>query len=340
MRTPYFAAAAIGFALAGCAMGGDPGSTVPHGEAASSARAPLSVKPTIRPSVLYYADNANTVYAVSQGASGSTLPARTIYPSSFYQASIVSLATLADGRLAVAQDQMVSSTVRQCRIVIEPANANGNPYVTNDWCEPNESTVPMAVARNTFGGVDVLYNNITEMSEPIRRFAGDGSIVSTLQPATNTEVLATDAAGNDYIVGHFTPTLHVIEYAATATSPANTLADFPVPLGNNAWGSAVAPDNTLYLINGEFPNQTIVAIVGNAVTRTIGPFPNKYVSSIAVDAVGNLYVAMNPDTTIPGTPPIIRVYAPDANGKPLPLKTITPQLAGNGNAIMAITTYN
>ncbi|MDB5094123.1 MAG: hypothetical protein JWO85_2224, partial [Candidatus Eremiobacteraeota bacterium] len=38
--------------------------------------------------------------------------------------------------------------------------------------------------------------------------------------------------------------------------------------------------------------------------------------------------------------PIIRVYAPDANGKPAPLRVITPHITGNGTAIMAITTDN
>jgi hypothetical protein len=339
MRTPYVAAAVLGFALAGCASGAGPGSTNPPlGGASSSLRSPLMALPTPRPSVLYYADNTDTAYSISQDASGPTVPARKFWPTGGNE-FISSMATLADGRLAIVEDQVVGS-IRKCRIVIQPANGNGSAWVANWFCEPNTYTIPHAVGRNTLGGVDVLYDDLTLQVERIRRFSANGTVASTLDVGVGSQVLGTntDSNGYDYIVGHTGSALEVIKYDATATNAANPLADFTVALGNNAWGAAVAPDQTLYLIQDEFPNQMIVAIAGNAIVRTIGPFPLWHVSAIAVDELGKLYVALNSGATTNPPASNIRVYAPDANGHPLPLKIITPQL--NGAKIMSLATDN
>ena len=274
---------------------------------------------------------------MSQAASGLTAPARTFVPTGLHEV-ISSLATQSDGRLAILEDQTLNN-LRTCRIVIEPANAGG---IWQNWfCSLNQPTIPIGIGRNTFGGVDVLYDDLNLNLNPIKRFAGNGAVVSALNLGVQARVLGTntDSNGYDYIVAFTSSALEVIKYAQTATSAANPLADFTVPLGGNAWAGAAAPNGTLYFVNQAFPNQSIVAISGGAVTQTIGPFPTWHLQSVAVDAFGRLYVARNPDPATNSAAPNIRVYAPDANGIQQPLKTITPQLTA-GTTLMAITTDN
>ncbi len=62
---------------------------------------------------------------------------------------------------------------------------------------------------------------------------------------------------------------------------------------------ATAPDHTVYVAAGMFlggglVNQYIYAYPQGATapSRTLGPYPNNYVTAMAVDAQGQLYVAL------------------------------------------------
>ncbi len=150
----------------------------------------------------------------------------------------------------------------------------------------------------------------------------------TLTPTFNPLWLATDNGGHDYLANNQG---EIRKYKGSETNPANDVADCTITAAGGDGPIAVAPDKTIYIVvksqTGGIADETIDAITGctsgtATVSRTIGPFGNQYISALAVDNEGELYVAMNLLTNAP--PATVRVYASFANGKPTPLRIITP----------------
>ncbi|MDB5094359.1 MAG: hypothetical protein JWO85_2460 [Candidatus Eremiobacteraeota bacterium] len=281
---------------------------------------PNSVPP---PGPQLYIDAADgNVYAFPLSASGVTAPSRTItpHPNDVNHQSIQSIATLADGKLAILQNTNLSGVAR-CRVVVEPANASGPSTAQNQWCDPSAAvaTYGTAIARNAAGGFDLLYENDTVFATHLNRFGADGAtLVNTMPPIAATLTFATDNLGRDYLLS---PNGEVRKYKAATTDGAVTAGDYIVA-GSTFRKIAVAPDKTVYVAYGAFGSEVIVAVVNGIVTRTIGPFGKFDVSSLAVDSLGELYVGLAPLDL--NTVAVLKVFGPTANGKDAPLRILTP----------------
>ena len=168
----------------------------------------------------------------------------------------------------------------------------------------------------------------------MRRFGPTGTTISTLPlPSGDAPIsLATDRGGHDYVDPLF-QNGHMLEYGPTTTDPAAPNRDYSVTCCARLDALAVSPivPKTIYAVvlqdSGGIVNEKIIALAPGATTpsRTIGPFPQHYITAMAVDSQGLLYVAMNP--VAGGTGSSVRVYASDAFGTPTPLRKIVPNPA-------------
>ncbi len=343
-------------ALAGCSGGG--GSILSGGGATqlsprtvstfSPSPTPLPTPTPAPPNGTLYVAGSATVFALPLSSNGTTTATRSIKPHPSQSRTNAGIATNADGTLDVLQNYVDNTTTTgRCQIVVEPANANGSPAASNTDCDSTATTgtTGTALARNAAGGFDVVYS--TQSQFLVKRFSSDGATVaSTLTlgpPAFAGQFLGTDSGGHDYLAD---VNGEIRKYKATATSVTDSVADCTITAPNADGPLAVAPDKTIYIVDNTtamvppanpLANQQIDAITGcgtgaaaATVSRTIGPFPNQYVSALAVDSQGELYVAMNSNAESNQPPSVIRVYASNANSataKPLPLRIITPSPA-------------
>lgn len=331
-RRTRILAAALVTALAGCGGAGSVAPAVHAPAGQNAAAATRSTSGDRQDGTLYYA-TTSTVYALPLTAKGRTTATRSITPHPEQQGITTAIATNADGTLDVQQNYFDSA--EHCRVDVEPADADGSPTSTTIACDASSSTQGDGVARNDFGGFDVLYN--TPNNFIVKRFADDGSLPKhtlTLGPPGFAGLyLGTDRGGHDYLADNGG---EVREYTRHATSVDDPIADCTVSAFNGDGPLAVAPDKTIYLVvkSGDgLANASIDAITGcgtsgpATVSRTIGPFPDGYVSALAVDDQGALYVGLNSlDGTTPST---ISVFDKTANGAPAPNRVIKPTPSTN-----------
>jgi len=323
--------------LAACAGAGS-SSPVPFASANGADRAPQRVvEGTSRgaaapPSGTLYVAETGTVHAFPLGANGTTSSLRDITPHPNQSQLIAGLAVSADGTLDILESYPPSSSrvggpssAGFCRVVVESATASGSPpAVGTNLCDPSDTGTALGIATNTVGGYDVLFSDTTLGADILRRFGSDGtSTVSTLVLDFYRLSLAADRGGHDYI-GRADGRVVMYKAETTdATAPASdvTLASIP-QLGP----IAVSPgaDRTVYAVVGAIGSQNIDAFTAGSstISRTIGPFPNNYISAMAVDLDGSLYVALNANGG--GAASVIRVYDSAAVGKATPLRTIVP----------------
>jgi hypothetical protein len=277
---------------------------------------------------LYYADTSN-VYALPLMAKGSSTATRTITPHPENQGINTALATNEDGTLDVLHNYF-DDTGEHCRVTVEPADANGSPVATDVPCDTVPSTQGDGVARNAFDGFDVLYN--TPNTFIVKRFANDGASPKrtlTLGPPGFAGLyLATDPGGHDYLVNSGG---EIRKYTPHETNVDAQIADCTVSAFYGDGPLTVARDKTIYLMvrggdtlaNSSIEAITVCGTSGAAtVSRTIGPFPDSYISAMAVDDQGALYVGLNAlDGASPST---IAVFDKTANGAPAPKRVIAP----------------
>ncbi len=299
--------------------------------------------PTPAGGTLYVATTATT-YALPLTGNGTTAATRSITPHPNQTDRVTTaIATNADGTLDVQQLYSLATPTptplpsaspgvnQHCQTVVEPSNANGSPAATNVNCGSDLTTQTQGdgVARNFSGGFDQLYN--TPNIGVLERYSGDGaSLINSMTFPSGTGFwpfyVATDVGGHDYLSNNGV----IRKYKSSETNAANYVASCTF---NGYYGSgamAVAPDKTIYIVQkteGDLANEQIDAITNctsgaATVSRTIGPFPNQYISALAVDNEGELYVAMNLLTN--ASPSKVRVYASFAAGTPTPLRIITP----------------
>jgi len=334
-----FAALSIAI-LAGC--GGGAHSVPSDGRTAATLQGGAQkTTSTLKDGTLYYA-TTSTVYALPLNAKGNAAATRSITPHPEQQGITTAVATNADGTLDVQQNYF-DDTGEHCRVDVEPADANGSPASTTVACDATPGTQGDGVARNGFGGFDILYN--TPNSFIVKRFATDGAALQntlTLGPPGFAGLyLATDRGGRDYLVNSGG---EIRQYRRHATSVDNTLEDCTVSAFYGDGPLAVASDKAIYLVvrtEGDLANSTIQAITScpasgpATVSRTIGPFPTTYISAMAVDNAGRLYVGLN---AIDGaSPSTIAVFDATANGAPAPQRTISPN--PGTNFIRGLATY-
>ena len=336
--------AAVAALLAGCGGGGGSGvSTLPsqlkHPEVAATA----SPSPTPGPT-LYVAD-VTKVYAYPLSGNGTLAPSRTIVPhptDTTHSFAYDSLATGTDGSLYVLDNFFTGPANNEtefCRVDQYPATASGSPSVPVYLCDPTNPTQGEGIARNTQSGFDIAFRNgdpLGQTAPPyaIRRFGSGGTVASTLTLSSGVAPisLATDRGGHEYI-DPLGGNGHMLEYAPTTTDPTLPSRDYNVSCCARLDALAVSQivPKTIYAVvlqdAGGIANEKIIALAPGATTpsRTIGPFPQHYITAMAVDSQGLLYVAMNPDAG--GVGSSIRVYASDAVGTPTPLRKIVPNPA-------------
>ena len=333
---------AVSLLVAAC--GGRSTSSIPA--AANAASIARSVASAAAPSTAtIYVGTQTSVLAFPLAGSGTLEPSRTIVPHPNQgRQTIDGLATNADGTLAILQNFSVLTTpttvVGHCRVVIESATADGSPPASNVQCNPNGPTAGYGIARNTAGGFDLAFEDGDPNNAPahvLRRFGSDGAgVVSSAPLGFVPSYLAVDRGGHDFLDSYNYRGEIFLFKAANTSGIADTTTN--VDLNKTLSAIAVSPgaDRTIYV--AQYPDcchvqgESIVALApGSATpTRTIGPFVNMVISAMAVDAAGELIVAMNAYNGNTGA--VVRVYAPDANnaagGKPVPLRTIYPTVNG------------
>ncbi len=358
-HTVVFAALLAAGIAAGCSGGGG-GAVAPAGTTSNPLSPKVNVTSTPTPSptptptadptpsggTLYYGGTAS-VYAIPLTSNGATTASRTITPHPNQpNRSLTGIATNADGTLDIQENYWTVATpapspspsatptqITQCQTVVEAADANGSPGATNVACDPSSTGWQNGdgVARNAIGGFDQVYD-----LRYLKHYQADGATLqSTLDLiGYGPWTLATDAGGHDYIANNQGG---IYKYQASATSSSDHVASCTVNAPNGDGPIAVAPDKTIYIFvkttdpspanvnaNGQIDAITSCGTSGAAATvsRVIGPFGNFYVTGLAVDKEGELYVALSPITNTGAG--VIRVYSSFANGKPTPLRIITP----------------
>jgi hypothetical protein len=325
--------------LAGCGGIMSQTSAVPGRESAPTSHTPQgnitvasptpSPSPTVSPTpsgTLYAADIAQ-VYAYPLGEANSPTSAqRVIKPHPTQTQNVFGIATNADGTLDILQTHYVGSQAQYCRVTVESATANGSPQALgNPLCDPSDTGQGQAIARNTVGGFDVLFPDLTTSKDVVRRFGSDGnSVSSTLVLNFFPSYLATDTGGHDYVD---TSGGRIVEYAPGSTDPTTpvydgTLAGSP-QLGPIAVSPGVGANRTVYVVDGPITSQYVDALAPHSTTivRRIGPITGHTISALAVDSQGNLYMATASNSTNQAK---IRVYGPTANGTPPPDRVIVP----------------
>ena len=227
------------------------------------------------------------------------------------------------------------SQVEFCRVIKYGPNDSGTPTVPEYLCDPSSPTQGEGIARNTSGGYDVAFRiGSPATGYDVRRFDSGGTAINTLPLASGVAPisLATDRGGHDYIDPLF-QNGRILEYAPATTDPAAPSRDYNVTCCAKLDALAVSQivPKTIYAVvlqdAGGVANEKIIALAPGATTpsRTLGPFPQHYITAMAVDSQGLLYVAMNP--VAGGVGSSIRVYASDAVGTPTPLRKIVPNPA-------------
>ena len=314
--------ALAGMLLAGCG-GGAGTSALPHadGRAPSAAR-PLVGSPS--PGTLYVADHWGA-FAYDLTASDPATALRSIvpHPSQINTELIQGLATAPDGTLAILQNYFVGDD-QYCRTVVEPANADTGISALGTYpCDPAALTQGEAIARGT-SGFDIVYR--IDNGYSIEHLAPGGTVSGTLRlPAGLYDGIATTATGSDYVSDI---SGNVLKYGAGATDPTASLAHLVVPGPVAIHALASASDHTLYVAAGPLGNEYIYAYPQGATApaRTLGPYANNYVTSMAVDAQNQLYVGFS---AVQGGSNEVRVYAADATGKPAAVRHITNPVPGS-----------
>jgi hypothetical protein len=324
--------AAAGLALAGCGGGASTG-PVPTSQADSHGRQVQSLQAA---GTLYVADISH-VYAYDLMASDPATVQRTVtpHPKTINSELIQGIATGSDGTLAILQNYFDQSNNEYCRIVVFPSNADtGTLANANYYCDPIVVTQGESIARSPSGWDIVYRKNLGPSTYQVQRLGYNGTVNSTLAlPSGIWNQIAVTSAGNDFVsdlAGH------VQKWPGSATGPGGSTETITVPntVEPKIWALAEAPDKTLYVAAGMFGtssnsyagNEYVFAYPGGSTSpaRAIGPFTNNYITALAVDASGELYVATNSDQA-PGQTRHnrIQVFAADANGKDAPVRSIT-----------------
>jgi hypothetical protein len=335
--------AGVAALLAACGGGGSGVATLPGTvKHTNSAAAPVSTTP---PATVYIGD-VTKVYAYPLGGNGTLAPSRTIVPhpeDNTHSLAFDSLATGTDGSLFVLDNYFTGPANNQtefCRALQYGPADTGSPSVPEYYPDPNFETPNQGegIARNTQSGFDLAFRNGGGGGPyGIMRFGDAGAGITAVDvlplPSGFAPVsLATDRGGHDYLDA-LGQNGRVVEYASTATSASATTRDYTVA-GSPKLGALTVSQlvpKMIYAVvmpsAGGLANETIIVLAPGATTpsRTLGPFPNHYITAMAVDSQGLLYVAMNP--VAGGTGASIRVYASNAVGTMPPVRHIVPNPA-------------
>jgi hypothetical protein len=296
--------------------------------------AQLTVTVSATPAGTLYLASNNVIGAYPLGANGPTAPERTITGFTGRNSEAVeAIATAATGELWVVQDAGTSPLSARCNVIVESATAAGTSGVLNTFA--CQSPTGEAIARGANGQMDVVVD--VGCCRVVRRFLGSTLVSTFTPPAMFRPGIATDAAGDLYVV---TASNRVDEFAPNASDGAAPLRTITFAGGYQIGAIAAAPDGTLHVMRrltaaGSAPEpEYIDTVLPGATTpsRSQGPWIYNDITALACDDLGELYVAMQ---ALDGSGAGVRVFPANASGKPPPLRII-PSPGGAAIKAMAI----
>jgi hypothetical protein len=321
------AGAALVAFLGGCTAGA--GTSLP---AAANAANPFSS------STLYVAA-ADRVNAFNLDAAGTTAPNRSITivnPSFITSSKIAAIATRAGGVLGVLED-VVDVTYPSETIIVEvSASANGSvtPPGTFGFCGSYGSTA--------CHGTGLVHMPSGAWAALLRGAVGHRLqyVVDGLSPVagSNTQLarssgLAIDGGSHLYLSGAPTDPSGIDKYKFSDLATLGSLnqpappveTTTTLPNGTATGPIAVGPDLRTYVAALDASNNAIVDVFTQAggsapfvYSTSLGPFYDRAIDALAVDAQGNLYVALFALNASAGVTEV-RVYTPGAFGAPAAL---------------------
>jgi hypothetical protein len=310
-----------------------------HGGAES---AQLSVTVVAPPTGTLYVAGGSEVDAFPAAANDSTIPDRRI--TGFYHAStppfhhdgsgVGAIGTGADGTLYVLRNYQVAYNDFECDAIPISATAVGSSLAPGGF--PCDGGRGYGVAPGLGGEIDILVLGYS-IASTVQRFVG-GRLTSSLTVPGSPPAfggLATDASGNVFVSSNTASTAtttgsaQVLEYAAGATDGAAPIRTIQAPAGAYFEAIAVAADGTLYAtLYATGPGTSSIYAYGPGATspsRTLGPYASDSIAGLACDRGGELYVAFNSGAQASR----VDVYAPNANGSAVPVRTIPNPIPSN-----------
>jgi hypothetical protein len=301
-------------AFAGCGGGGSSGPPP----------VPTATQAPVVPQGTLYVASPDEVEAFPLNANGPVAPQRSL--TGFYAAtggsgsehvSLSSIATLGDGTLvAGSTDYDFGEDVNCSFSLYAPTATSKSQTSSSRQCgdSTGDPEILGSMATRSDGSIDYLMTYSGAVSSTLP----DGSLVNRVAPGTHSVSMAEDASGTVYL-SRGTPN-RVDVYRGALTFGSTPSASLPVP---GTGPLAVAPDGTVYLAYATTASY-VLAIGTNGAQRTIGPLPNS-VGALAVDRIGELYVAQNGGTKVD----VVDVFAANANGAATPLRELVAPIPAN-----------
>jgi hypothetical protein len=310
-------------ALAGCGGGGSSG--VPP--------APTPTPVPVVPQGTLYVASPNEVEAFPLNANGPEASQRSL--TGFYEQTgpsgahwtLSGIATLSDGMLVVGSTDYIFGEDVGCGLSLYVATATSQSQSSSTMeCGDltGDPAILGSVATRSDGSIDYLMTYSGEVNSTLP----NGSIVTRVPPGTHSVSMAEDASGSVYL-SRGSPN-RVDVYRGALTFGSTPSASLPAP---GSGPLAVGPDGTVYVAYATSASY-VLAIGTNGAQRTIGPLANP-VYALAVDRVGELYVAQNGGTKVD----VVDVFAANANGAAAPLRELVtpiPANTPNGGLILSI----
>jgi len=288
-----------------------------------------------------YVANASMVEAFPLGATDPAPPSLSLTgffdagPGGKVNASIGAIGAGPGQTVVVGTNVYPSPSVVGCRFAEYATTATSSSDFRSSVACPNppEQTSIAITARsiveNANGAIDYV-----SFDDKVYRLPPNGAWVVRLQATGASDVfgMTEDSAGNIYLARGSPNRVEVYQGTADIAAPA-TFRTVALP-GSTDGPIAVASDGTIYV--AYFTTSTYVAAIDTSgrTLRTIGPLVGT-AGGLAVDAGGELYVALNQATTID----FVQVYASNANGGVAPIRELTmPIPAGvkGGSAIVGL----
>ena len=293
----------------------------------------MQATPAPAPSGTLYVNNGQIVNAFPLSANGYATPQRSLTAllgPDFRGGTTYTVAggmtTTADGRLFVVRIGGPTPKVATCSIAAEDPNANGSVGWLFDLpCVANQEPV---VARSAGQVLDIATFSRNTVTITYQLLGG-----GTVGSAKGYDAFATDPAGMMYLaVG-----AQIDEFPAAPPALTSPIRSIVLPGATGTF--AAAADGTVYAKTSTYDvNFNAVATIWaiapgqTSPSRSIGPFnaSTDIVGGLAVDSADELYVALtNPathETKVNG-------YAPNANGLPMPVRSIVDPVPSYGAAI-------
>lgn len=310
MRRLYLLASVL--ALAGCGGGGSSG-PLPG---------PTATPAPVVPQGTLYVASANGVKAFPLNANGPAAPQRSL--DGFYEQTapggehfqLKQIATLGDGTLVAGITDYGFEEDVACSFSLYAPAATSMSQSSQRPCYngPQSPGVLYSVVTRSDGSIDYLiYGGEVDSTR------ADGSYFTRLAVGTSSAAMAEDANGDLYL-SRSSPNRIDVYRGGLVFGPTPS-ASIPLPGGPGQL--AVAPDGTLYVAYYTSAGY-VAAFAPSGQTRTIGPLANG-VSALAVDRIGELYVAENGGAKLD----VVDVFAANANGAAAPLRELATPIGAN-----------